>query len=171
MNSQYFEKIVDTLTEAIISNIKQKIGNNHLQIDKNELRHINKNSHISNDSFSIKCISSESIITSDNESISFEEIKDVRVLLSILAYLEIWYNKKSKEFIQIEWGIIDFESRASDLEENNEKSKVIYDRSKFAMGLKILEKRHDCNFGVCWNDIDDILDEYCRLDKQLATIN
>lgn len=159
MNSQYFEKILDTLSEAIIFNIKQKIGKYHLHIDKTESVLIKENSPLSNNSFTVKFVSSEFILNQDNENISFEDIKDVRVLLSILSYVEKCVDKKSKEFIQIEWGILDFESRASEMEEISE---VVFDRSKFATGLKILEKRHDCNFGINWNDIDDILNEYCR---------
>jgi hypothetical protein len=139
------------------------MGNYHLQFDKNELFQINTNDSKSIDSLKIKRISQEYIMTLDGETIDYEEIKDVRLLLWILAYTEKWQNKKSNDFIQIEWGIIDFESRASNLEEKYGNSRVIYDRSKFSFGLKMLEEMHDYSLGICWGDIDYILNEYCRL--------
>lgn len=87
----------------------------------------------------------------------------------------VWTNKPEyPSIIKIEWGVDDFESRASeneeyadDMKEGNrvegEATELIYDRTKFPEALNIMDQNHDCNIGITWDTIDEYLDEYCKL--------
>ena len=82
----------------------------------------------------------------------------------------IWSNQPEyPDVIRIEWGVEDFEGRAIDKEtmaderEEYDEPILIYDRSKFAFALSIMEHKHDCNYGITWDTVDYFLDEYCKL--------
>jgi hypothetical protein len=71
--------------------------------------------------------------------------------------------------IYIEWGVEDFESRAAEIEEDQEMPKgSIYDRSKFLQALKAMEASHDACLGITWGEIDFFLDQMCLI-KQHET--
>lgn len=84
----------------------------------------------------------------------------------------IWTNKPEyPDEIRLIWTVDDFESKAQENEEvypdegdeYSEECPMLYDRSKFPYALSIMKDRHDCNCGVTWETVDDLLDEYCKL--------
>ena len=84
----------------------------------------------------------------------------------------IWTNQpKYPETISLVWGIGDFEGKAQELEEiypdngdqYTDENPMLYDRSKFGEALQLMERRHDCNYGVTWETVEYFLNEYCRL--------
>ena len=69
------------------------------------------------------------------------------------------------------WSIGDFETIAKQLEDVDtdaeeqytDENPMLYDRSKFSEALYLMERRHDCNYGVTWETVEYYLNEYCRL--------
>ena len=107
-------------------------------------------------------MTSECLTLSDETSLEWEKIQNFQDLLKCLEFIECQEERRHNEFISIKWGIVDFESRASELEENSTDTEIKFNRTKFPYALKILEERHDCNFGITWNDVDDVLYEFCK---------
>lgn len=165
MNSIHFRNLFDTLSSTIVSVIKEKIGRFNIQTCDTEKSIIilNPTSEKYDETINVKMLSSESIVFEDNTSIVWDGIKNFNDLLLILEYVEEWLKMKANESIQIEWSIYDFEDRASEIEESTKGNHQLFDRSKFPFALKILEDHHDCNYGISWDNVDDYLDEYCRL--------
>lgn len=89
---------------------------------------------------------------------------------------DAWFHQKDEpakypETISLVWSIGDFEGKAQELEgvypdegdQYTDETPMLYDRSKFGEALQLMERRHDCNYGVTWETVEYFLDEYCRL--------
>jgi hypothetical protein len=156
--------MLNDLNETVLFNIKEIVNKKAIYISDSNPLILKYTENNSNNLFSVSKISSVSIFNKNNDEVYFEDIKDIRILLSILKYLESLKQQQKDDFIQIEWGIIDFETRALEIEQDSKINRKIFERSKFAQGLKILEDMHDCNFGISWDDIDYVLENYCKFE-------
>jgi len=169
MNSSHFRKLFETLTETLISTIVsviiEKIDRYHIQISDTEKTIIIQNPTLEKkkETIKVKMLSSDSIVFEDNTSLNWDKIENFYDLLLILEYVEDWLKVKADESIQIVWSIYDFEDRAAEIEENTNANNLLFDRAKFPIALKILEDYHDYNLGICWDDVDDHLNQYCRI--------
>jgi len=166
MNSTHFRNLFDTLSSTLVSVIKEKIDRYYIKPAETEksISILNPANEKYGLPIKISKLSSDSIVLEDNTSIGWEEIKNFNDLLLILEYVEEWLKTKAKESIHIEWSIHDFEDRASAIESRKKGKRILFDRSKFSFALKILEHHHDYNNGICWDDVDYHLEEYCKLD-------
>ena len=165
MESIHFKNLYNSLTITLISVIKEKIGRSIIDInykDKLLLHDSPVHTDIKNP-IKVKHLSSEYLTFSDETSLEWEKIQKFEDLLKCLEFIEYHEKKRSDEFISIQWGVIDFERRASELEEVLSDTELKFDRSQFPYALKVLEDRHDCNLGITWNDVDEILYEFCKL--------
>lgn len=78
---------------------------------------------------------------------------------------------KYPETISLVWSVGDFEGKAQELEEvypdegdeYTDEKPMLYDRSKFSEALSLMERRHDCNYGVTWETVEYYLNEHCCL--------
>jgi hypothetical protein len=165
MNSLHFRNLFEALSTTLISVIKEKIGEHKIENKDNDKYLLLENPINTNIREQVKVVTlcSECLILSNETSLKWEEIKNFENLLKCLEYIEYWKKKKSDEFISIKWGIMDFECRASEIENATFEPSLKFDRSKFPFALKVLENRHDCNFGITWHDVDDILYEFCKI--------
>lgn len=164
MDSKHFRNLYETLTSTIVSVIIEQIGRYHIHTNGKEKSIIIRNPTPEQyaETIKVKMLSSDSIVFEDNTSLGWDKIENFNDLLLILDYIEDWLEIKANESIQIEWNIGDFEDRASEIEESNSGNDPLFDRSKFPLALKILEDHHDYNLGICWDDVDDHLNQYCR---------
>lgn len=169
MDSIHLKKLSDSLASLILFEIKEKIAG-YYNITKNEKTLITLSTIIEKygKQINVKIISSEFIKLENDESITWEEIRNINDLLIILEFLEKKKKTKKNNSIFIEWSICDFETRASEIEERENVRNILFDRSRFSFALKILEDRHDCNFGINWHDLDDILFEFCCIRESIS---
>ncbi|WP_139279556.1 hypothetical protein [Tangfeifania diversioriginum] len=111
----------------------------------------------------IKALTSESIILRNNVHIEYEHINNIYKLLEILEFIEQYEKNEINSSFIIEWSTFDLEVYASEIEEKMNNSKLLYDRNRFPFALKMMEKRYDCNNGITWIDIENHLNEFCRI--------
>lgn len=167
MESLHFKNLFNSLITNMISVIKEKLGESKIELNSNEnslLLERNFNTNIKKP-IKVVHINSEYLTLSDGTSLEWEKIPNFEDLLKCLEFIEYREKKIASEFISIKWGIIDFESRASELEEDSSDTELKFDRLRFPHALRILEERHDCNFGITWNDVDDVLYEFCKVSQ------
>jgi len=165
MDSTHFKNLFDTLNQSLVKVIKEKIGRHNIWPLEAEvpLLIFNPINGVEKKLRKIKKLTSESVLFNDDITLDLTEINDFNDLILILKYIEDWLEKRKTESIQIEWSIQDFEERATEIEERENKQ-ILYDRAKFQFALKMLKKHHDCNWGITWDHIDINLNEYCTLD-------
>ena len=164
MESVHFRSLHNSLLNSLISVIKEKLGVFKIETD-NQDKPLLIESYVDTDiKKTVRVIQMDSgcLTLSDETSLKWEKIQNFQDLLKCLDFIEYQEKKRNNEFIFIKWGIVDFESRASELEENLSDTELKFNRTKFPYALRILEERHDCNFGITWNDVDDVLYEFCK---------
>lgn len=61
----------------------------------------------------------------------------------------------------IHWSTLDFETKAREIEGFYSKEDI-YDRNKFKEALEVMISNHDASVGINWNDVENILDTYCK---------
>lgn len=81
----------------------------------------------------------------------------------------------------ITWDVFDFETRAREKESSESGEDFddldievpeefkLYDRTKFQEILIYMIRKHDCNNGITWDDIDYYLDRFCEKSKKIST--
>jgi hypothetical protein len=145
----------DILTSSFVRIIKEKIGKRILHVnDSDNALFYNQKKIIS--------LSSEMLVFDDGSSLHWDQTTSLHDLVSVLIWVEDYLKIEEQNWISIKWSIYDFEEVAQQKEKDeNLEVGAIYDRSKFGDALRLLEKNHDCNYGITWNDIDHYLDEYC----------
>lgn len=165
MESVHFKNIFNSFLTTLVSVIKEKLDRFNIEFSNNK-KLLLLESHINTDlkkPIAVVQMNSECLTLSDGTSLEWEKVQNFQDLLRCLEFIECQEEKRDNEFISIKWGLVDFESRASELEEISSDRELRFNRKRFPYALRILEKRHDCNFGVTWNDVDDILYEFCKL--------
>lgn len=167
MESVHFKNLFNSLLTTLVSVIKEKLVGFNIEFSNNE-KLLLLESHINTDiknPITVVQMNSECLTLSDGTSLEWEKIQNFQDLLRCLEFIECQEERRHSEFISIKWGIVDFESRASELEENSLDTELRFNRTRFPYALRILEDRHDCNLGITWNDVDDVLYEFCKLSQ------
>lgn len=156
MDSKSLHDISQTVKKSVIASIKNKIEGHHIKVEKDKLKIIHSSSEQHPKLFHIKMLSPE-IVSREEFSVKYEDINNINDLLKILEFVEKWEEDRIKDTFVIEWNTFDLEEFASEMEDEQNNSNPLYDRKKFHLALKMMEKRYDCNYGITWIDIENHL--------------
>jgi hypothetical protein len=164
MNSLHFKPLCETLSNTLIAVIKDLIGSREIEINEHEkkLQLIDRMSILDKKQINVQHLCYDYITLSDTTRLKWEEGQNFENLLKCLEYLEYLEEKHADDHFSIKWGLIDFENRAVEIESDLADKSFHFNRSKFPFALKVLEERHDCNYGTTWQDVDEVLYEFCK---------
>jgi len=162
MNSKHFRNLHESFLNAVIADIKEKIGHSRIQANRPEKPiFISNPKGKYNERLQVKSFTIESIILQDGMKMYWNKIKSFDDLIYLMEYIEEWFESKSNDSFMICWSLSDIEDCALEIEENTNDGVPLFDRSKFPFALKMLEDYHDCNLGINWYDIKHHLKKYC----------